>query len=259
MSVNANVVPQILAGPGILFLTRNDIANQTPVNIGYCQEFSTSEKRTVKSAFGQNTYALLTVGFTTKLTAKVKAAATSGLALNACMWGGTFTAGTQWDLTVDPNIACPSTPFQVTPTPPNTGTYEYDLGVTNAVTGEPLTYVTGTPSTGQYSEGTGTYTFSSGDHTAGVTVNINYAYSYTSAAGQVITIGQSLIGSTPTVQLDYKTLVNGQSYMLTLFNCVASGDDIAHKLEDFAYPEYEFEMSQNAAGNIYRVSLATQA
>ena len=37
---NTNIIPQGLFGPGILILTRTDLANQTPYNVGFVNEFS---------------------------------------------------------------------------------------------------------------------------------------------------------------------------------------------------------------------------
>jgi hypothetical protein len=257
---NTNTVPQGLFGPGILWLTRTDVANATPVNVGYVNEFSTDFSFETKQLFGQNQFALLAARGTAKSTGKIKAATMSGIALNSMLFGGTWTAGTQYDATVDANVACPVTPFHVTPTPPSSGTFNQDLGVVNAVTGEPLTLVTGTPTLGQYAQSAGVYTFSSADNVAGTIVNINYAYTYTSGAtGQNQTIVNNLIGTTPTFQLDYKTILYGATYYLRLFQAIASKWTMNHKITDFAMPEYDFEFFANASQNIAILSLATQA
>lgn len=81
----------------------------------------------------------------------------------------TYTAGYQiageaWTI--------PATPFQITTSQPY-GAWMADSGVTYA-NGTPLTAVSGTPGTGQYSVAAGVYTFSAGD--AGAPVLISYGY-----------------------------------------------------------------------------------
>src|SRR5271167_4677077 len=119
---NTNTVPQGLFGPGILWLTRTDIANGTPVNIGYINEFSLDITFSVEELFGQNQYALLAARGTAKTTGKAKAATLSGQALNTVLLGGSWTTGTQYDVSTTAATAIPTTPYQITPTVPSSGT-----------------------------------------------------------------------------------------------------------------------------------------
>ena len=80
-------------GPGVLIGT---LAGGTPVNIGYAQEITYSEKADLKELYGQNRRPLAVGGGTIKSTVKVKLARISSLAL-AQLWigiqptpGGTF-------------------------------------------------------------------------------------------------------------------------------------------------------------------------
>jgi hypothetical protein len=257
---NTNVVPQGLFGPGILFLTRTDIANGTPYNVGFVNEFSYDFSFDTKELYGQNQFALLAARGTAKATGKIKAATLSGQALNSLLLGGAWTAGTQYDLFVNPSTAIPTTPYQITPPPPNSGTWNSDLGVVNAATLEPLTQVASAPAAGQYSVAAGVYTFSSADHTAGVSVIISISYSYTTGAtGMNQVVANSLIGTTPTFQLDYRTILYGASYYIRFYNCIGGKWGMAHKITDFAMPEYDFLFFANAAQNIMLMSTATQA
>lgn len=256
---STNVVPQGLFGPGILWLTRTDIANATPTNVGFINEFSTDLSFETKQLYGQNQYALLAARGTAKSTGKMKAATLSGQALNSILLGGTWTPGTQYDATTTGSTAIPATPFTITPTVPSSGTFDQDLGVVNAETFEPLTLVTGTPSAGQYAVASGVYTFSSADHTSGISVLISFAYKFTAAPGQFQTIQNNPIGTTPTFQIDYKTTLYGATYYIRLFQCIASKWSQAHKLTDFSLPEFDFEFFANAAQQVGIISLATQA
>ena len=258
--MSTNVVPQGLFGPGICWVTRTDLANQTPTNIGFINEFSTDLSFDTKQLFGQNQYALLAARGTAKSTGKMKAAVMSGQALNAVLLGGTWTAGTQYDATTSPSTAVLATPFQITPTVPSSGTFNQDLGVINAATSEPLTLVASAPAAGQYSVAAGVYTFSSADHTSGISVLISFAYTFTTGAtGQNQVIANNPIGSTPTFQIDYKTTLYGATYYLRLYQAIGSKWSMGHKITDFAMPEYDFEFFANAAQQIGIISLATQA
>lgn len=257
---NVNVVPQGLFGPGILYVTRQDVANSTPVNIGYINEFSTDFTYTVKELYGQNQLPLLVARGTAKLTGKMKAATMSGVALNNILLGGTWTAGTQYDIATNPSTPIPTTPFHITPTPPSSGTFYQDLGVVNAANNEPMTLVTGTPTAGQYAVAAGVYTFSSADQVSGISVIIQYAYSYTTGAtGQTTVILNQPIGTTPAFSMIYKTALFGATYYLELYRAVCNKWTMGHKLEDFAMPEFDFGFFDNGLGQIGRISLATQA
>jgi hypothetical protein len=256
---NTNVVPQGLFGPGILWVQRTDVANSTPVNIGFVNEFSIDISFDTKQLFGQNQFPLLAARGTAKCSGKMKAATLSGQALNSVLLGQTWTAGTQWDVYTTPSTAIPATPYQITPAIPSSGTFQADLGVLNAATLEPLTLVTGTPTAGQYAQAAGVYTFSSADHTAAVNVIISAAYSFTTGAtGQSMVIANTLIGTTPTFQVFYKTTLYGATWFVNLYSCIGSKTAFGHKLTDFMMPEYDFEFFANASQNIGLISLATQ-
>jgi hypothetical protein len=257
---NTNVVPQGLFGPGILWLTRTDIANSTPVNVGFVNEFSFDLSFETKELFGQNQYALLAARGTAKSTGKIKAATLSGQALNSMLIGGTWTAGTQYDATTTAATLIPATPFQITPVAPSSGVFDTDLGVVNAATGQPFTKVASAPAAGQYSVTAGVYLFASADNVSGISVVISYAYHFsTGATGQNQIIQNAQIGTTPTFQLDYKTTLYGATYYLRLYQAIGSKFALAHKITDFAMPEYDFSFFANAAQQIGLISLASLA
>jgi hypothetical protein len=257
---NTNIAPQGLFGPGILYLTRTDIANGTPANVGFVNEFQYDFAGETKDLSGQNQFPLLIARGPIKATGKIKAATMSGLALNTVLIGGAWTAGTQYDIFSTPATAIPTTPFQITPTIPSSGAFDTDLGVINAATGVPMTKVASGPVAGQYSQAAGIYTFSSADNVSGISVIISVAYHFTTGAtGQFQIVQNQLIGTTPTFQLDYKTILYGATYYVRFYNCVGSKVAMAHKLTDFAMPEYDFGFFANAAQQVMLISLATQA
>ena len=241
-------------GPGALFITRTDVANATPVNIGYAQEFQYDEAAETKQLYGQNQYPLVAARGTIKATGKMKAAEISGIALNSAMWGGTFVAGQILGVLNAAETVPASSTYTVTITPPNSGVFNEDLGVLYAATGLPLTKVASVSAVGQYSVvvSTGVYTFDSGDASAAIL--ISYAYSL-STGGQTMTVANQPIGFNPTFQLDYfSSLNNGNPYYVRFFSCIASKLSRAHKLTDFMMPEIDFDFFANSAGNVYETS-----
>jgi len=237
-------------GPGSLYVTRTDLTNQTPVNIGYSNEFSLDLSGETKELYGQNQYPLAVARGTIKATGKAKAAVMSGLALNAVFHAGTFTSG-QLRMAQNEAGTVPTTPFTITVA--NSATFDTDLGVVNASTGIPMTKVASAPATGQYSVSAGVYTFASADTTKAVL--ISYAYTL-AGSGQKQTIINQPIGTTPTFQLDYVTSLNGNPYYLRIFAAVAAKLTQQFKLTDFMMPEIDFGIFANAAGNVYQASYA---
>jgi hypothetical protein len=247
---------QGLYGPGILLVKRTDIPNQTPVNIGFANEFSYDLSGDVKELYGQDDLPLITASGTKKPTGKMKAATISGLALNSVIWGGSFVAG-QRGLNITGATAIPASPSVLTPTVPSSGTFDQDHGVVDATTRQPFKLVTGTPAAGEYAvdEDTGEYTFAVADHASGLSVKMTFSYTYT--GGQRLVYTSKPLGQNTTFQIDYFTSLNGLGYYVRFFNAVSTKLSLAHKLTDFAMPEIDFSFFTNDAGQLYDISLGT--
>lgn len=254
--MTTNSIPQAVFGPGSIYVTRNDNAGpNTPVNIGYAQEFQYEESAETKELFGQNQYPLVVARGTVKTSGKMKAAVLSGIALNAVFWGQTLSTG-QLQMNTAANTAIPTTPFQITPAVPGSGTWEGDLGViwaSGANVGLPLAKVASAPATGQYSVAAGVYTFAAAD----VAIQVSISFSYTTTgAGQKIIVTNTAIGTTPTFQLDYVTVLYGASYYIRFYVCISQKLIRTHKLTDFMNPEVDFAFFPNAAGQVFQMSAA---
>lgn len=246
--MTATAQPIALFGPGILCVRRIDIANQGSVNIGKAQEFSISLKGTSKELYGQNQLPDLVARSTIKATGKLKAARLSALAMNAAFFGQSLqSGGFQWN--VNEAAAVPGTgPYTYQTT--NHATFDQDLGVTYAATGQPLVMVASGPAAGQYSQSAGTYTFAAADTGLGMLIT----YTSTVAGGQSLTYANQPIGTTPTFQIDYWNNVNqpgASPFAVRAFSCVSDTFALQFKLEDFAMPEVDFSMFCNAAGNLF--------
>jgi len=232
-------------GPGVIHVTRTDIPNSTPVNIGFAQEFSPEFSGNIKELFGQNQFPIDAARGTVKVSGKIKTAVLSGLAWNTVFFGNTFTTGgIQWNLK-EAGIVPASTPWQIMVN--NAATFDQDLGVVYAATNIPLIKVATSPTVGQYSvTNAGVYTFAAADTGAAVLIS----YSSTVTTGQTLTISNQLLGTSPTFQLDYYTIRSGKALIARYFQCQAAKISLPSKLEDFMMPEFEIHMFANPAGNL---------
>ncbi len=238
-------------GSGVLFGTRTDIANATPVNFGLVQEVTIEETATIKELTGQYQRPIAIARGTIKTTGKAKVAKISGLAFANLFYGVTPSPGQLATQFAEPGNIPLVSPYTYTTT--NSAAWQIDLGVTYLATGLPLQLVPASPVAGQYSVSTGVYTFSAADE--GKAILVNYKYSI-SAAGQQFAVVNQLLGTTPTFQANFYTTFQGQAISLKLNNCTSSKMGFQTKLEDFVVPEFDFSCFADASGNVMTWSFA---
>lgn len=230
------------------------VANPTPVPFGALQDVSVDFQADIKTLFGSNAYPLLAARGKSKITGKAKAAQVNGALLNSVYFGYASTAGIVGDNYDVTGATIPTTPFQITPTPPSSGTWSVDLGVRNA-SAVPMTRVASAPTTGQYSVAAGVYTFAAAD--AGLTVYISYQYTASSTTAKKISLTNVVMGAAPTFRCDLSVPYGGKVLTLVLLNCVANKLSFATKLDDFMIPEFDFEAFADASGtNIGSINLS---
>lgn len=231
-------------GPGIMIVTRTDIANSTPVNVGFAQKLDVKFAATEVELHGQSVYALDAARGKTKVTCSAESSLISGRAWNDTFFGNSFTSGgVKWNPSEVATI--PATPFQVTVA--NAATYEAgppdgDLGVIfDAVPNLPLIRVASAPATGQYSinTATGVYTFAPAD--TGKKVQITYRS--TTTAGQTLNVNNITLGTEPIFQMDYRTIRNNKEMVVRMFQCHASDIEMSVGLELFLQPKWSFMLS----------------
>src|SRR4051812_18273461 len=107
MTAPTGPLPFAVLGPGVLMLTRTDISNPTPINVGYAQELSLELAATNKELFGQNKFPLVVGQTTIKATGKIKAAMINGLAWSTLFYGTALTpgAGVSWAIAEPHTVA----------------------------------------------------------------------------------------------------------------------------------------------------------
>lgn len=234
-------------GPGILIITRTDITVPLAINVGFVQEFSIDLSGQTKQLYGQKQYPLVAARATIKATGKFKAAEISGLAWNAAFFGqSAFTAGRQvWNIDSTFTVSTSA----VTQQAGSSLSFDTDLGVWYSTQGLPFQRVAaGSEAAGKYSVSStgaaGLYTFAAADQGKGIKIT----YTSSSTDAQTLAVTNQNIGSTPTFQIDYWTSLNqptAKAFACRVYQCVASKEVIAFKLEDFMLPDFEFDIFAN--------------
>jgi hypothetical protein len=244
---------QLTFGSGDLFatLTRdasgNAITTPSPIRIAGLQEMSLDFSGDLKEFFGQNRFAIAVAQGKVKTGGKFKGALINGAALNTLFFGAGLTAGTMKALVADTTgTLIPATPFTITPTVPNTGTWVEDLGVVDA-NGRSMTRVASAPATGQYSVAAGVYTFAAAD--TGQKVYISFSYTYTDAAAKRIQFQNLPMGFAPSMKLHYLASFQGKQSLVVLESVISTKLMMfGTKNDDFSVPEVDFTAQADASG-----------
>jgi len=235
-------------GTGVLYGV-SSAANATPTAFGALQDVTLDFSFTNKELYGQYQYPLDAGRGEAKLTGKAKLAQVEAGVYNDLFAGATMTTGTTLTVNNEAAAVPAATPFTVDVA--NSATFVDDLGVRYAATGVALEKVASTPSTGQYSESSGTYTFSTADGSAAVLIS----YTYTVTSGQTISADNQLQGVAPYFSAAFNTTKNGKQFGLKLFRCMSEKLAIATKLGDYNIDEFDFVAMADASNRVYEFYL----
>ena len=229
------------------------IATPTPIQFGILQEASVDMSFDIKELFGQYQFPVAIGRGKGKITGKSKFAQLNGLTINSLFFGQTLTSGELGEVIDTTGTAIPTTPFTITPTVPNSGTWTVDLGVLDP-NGVPMTRVVSGPTTGQYSFAAGVYTFAAAD--VAKVVRISFQYTATSTTKKKMTISNVLMGYAPTFRADLMIPYQGKQFVLSLPSCIGSKLSFATKLDDFMVPEFDWSSFADSAGNVAYLAMA---
>lgn len=245
---------QYAFGAGVMWATPQQdasgaaIANPTPVIFGTMQEGSIDISWEGKSLYGQLQFPVAFGRGKGKISGKAKVAQINGAVYNSVILGQTLSNGIdtiQYD-TAGANI--PASPYAITPTVPNSGTWTQDLGVIDS-NGLPMTRVASAPATGQYMVAAGVYTFAAADTTK--KVFISYAYTATSTTAKKSTVINLPMGYAPSFQLDLYIPYAGKSTKIHLFNAIGNKLSFTTKQDDFMIPEFEFDGFADSSNQVF--------
>jgi len=249
---------QLSFGAGALWGERTDTTGSGigPRQFGVLQDIQIDFDWTSKELYGQYQFPVAIARGQGKITGKAKFARILGL-LYSDIFFGTSAATGQFAVSQYEAATVPATtPFTVTVA--NAATYNDDLGVYYAGTGKAFNRVTTPSAAVQYSVNfaTGVYTFSAAD--ANAALLISYTYN-TTTSGSRITLGNPLMGTTPTWKATfYQAISPGSSpaapLALRLNACTSSKLSLPTKVDDWTIGELDFTAFADATGTIGTVS-----
>lgn len=223
------------------------IANPSPIQLGVLQDISCDMSFDTKMLYGGLQFPIAVGRGKGKIDLKSKFAQINGATLNSLYFGQSMTSAKLGDVNDTTGAVIPTTPYQLTPTVPSSGTWSQDLGVKDS-NGLPMTRVASAPATGQYSVAAGVYTFAAAD--VGKTVFINFQYTATSTTAKKGTIINLPMGYAPVVRLDLYMPYQGKEFVLTFPQCISSKLGFSTKQDDFMIPEMDFQGFADPAGNV---------
>lgn len=223
------------------------VANPTPVRFAVLQDLGFEESYELKQLHGERQYAIAIGRGKGKLSFKCKLGNYSAAMRGQLLAGRSSTTAINL-LQVDDPVAIAAS---VTTTPPNSGTFVSDLGIINALTGNPFKRVASAPAVGEYTvSGTGTYGFNAADVSAAIPLLRNYEYSIAAnASNSRYNFTNDIMGLAPTFSYFGQTLYQGKRLVLSLTSCVGGKISLPQKNDDFSMPDFEFE-AQDPGNNV---------
>ena len=186
--------------------------------------------------YGQYQSPLAVARAQVKYSGKAKTGYVSGQIYSQLFFGVTPSVGTVHLAYQEAGTIPAATPFTVTVA--NSAKFVADFGVVYSATGVPLTPVTGTPTTGQYSVSAGVYTFAAAD--TGLGVLINYTYSDTTN-GSTIVVPNQLQGVQPVFSMILQRSYNGTGERFLLNSCISSKLSLPTQMAKFGISEMDFD------------------
>ena len=234
---------QFMFGPGRLVL-RPAGATPTPISIDTLQDFSMDISWTKKPLRGQRQLPLAIARGGQTIALKAKQAQINGQAIQTLALNGT-TTNTQYQYQ-DRETSTPGATYTVT----NAATFQQDMGVLYASSGIQLTRGASASAQGIYSvnESTGVYSFHASDDS---TVAMKISYTYTVASqGNSVTLANQVMGTTPIFQLGYYGTFDGRQVFLQFGRVECDKLALPPKLEDYVYPELDFEVMEDGSQNV---------
>lgn len=227
---------------------QNLATNPTPVIFGTVQEVSMEIGATIKELHGNLQFPDDTAIADKKITGKVSFARIDINIFNQLFFADSYVPGVT-AMAINESHSIPTTPYQVTIAPPGSGTYVADLGVRFTATGKPLTKVASGPTTGQYSVnvGTGVYTFAAADTTLGVQIS----YTYTSTAGNTLTVNNQSQGYGPQFEMWLSQPYPGTGNGIHLYACKAGKLSMPLKRDDYQIVEMDYEAFAASSGKVF--------
>jgi hypothetical protein len=236
-------------GAGRLFFRPQGAA---PIRVATLQEIDIDISATQKDLIGENQFAEATVRAGMKITGKVQTARFDSRIISQLFLGASEAAGS-----INPGllIAVNDQAVQiaaggVAALDLGDATYDKDLGVIDAATGDAFSWVNADPAPGEYTVDvqTGAYLF---DETyVGKRVLLSYIKADASQ-GETTTITNELMGESPTFEL---VSTDSKGLLIELYACQFNKLSLQRKNEDFLIPNLEFAACADDLRGVGRIS-----
>jgi hypothetical protein len=216
-----------------------------PFRFDIDQDLTIDFATTPKELWGQSIYPVAVGLGEGKVTGKIRQGRMTTTMMEAMLVGQVNQPSTGIQLTYPQGFktTIPATPYQVTITPPGSGTFVRDWGVRYTATGGRLTKVSGAVVAGQYSISGAVYTFAAADTLLGIVID----YEYSLTTGNTIAYSNSLQGQIPLSHLRYQGSYGGRYIGVDLPQVVGNKMMITTKQKDWVIPEFDFVAYANSA------------
>lgn len=248
-------MPQYQFGVGTVVGVRTDQANSQPAFFGVTQEWELDIDQKLVTLMGQYKDPVDVAPSERTVTGKIKFARLQATTWGNMLFGIAPTATSGIDMVVNEIKTTTTTTYTVAAAT----SFTQDLGVYYQATGIALTPIASAPTVGQYvpgAAGVGTYTINTAD--AGASV-LGFYYEKTANDQYSMTVSQVLMGSGPTVQLNFNTpySVNGvtKKFNLQILQARISKAPLQFKNAAYMVPEMDFTAFLNSAGNLLTWSM----
>lgn len=223
-----------------------------PLRVGALQDVSVEFSGDVKQLFGQYQFPLDVARGKTKIEGKIGSGNIDVAAFNTIFFGQTVTSNSEKKQAINEAGTVPSS-STYTVTVANGATFSLDLGVTDVLTGLPLTQVASSPSAGQYTvSSVGVYTFNSAQ--AGKAMLFNYLYTATTADSGTLNITNQLMGTTPKFQLVASQTYNNKVFTMMLYAITTEKLSLPLKQDDYLVSEISFQAFADDTNRIGYIS-----
>ncbi len=227
--------------------TGNPATPSTPRMPGSFQDFTFDNSGTMKELRSQNQYPDDTGMTDKKATWKMGSGRFDIDLFNNLFAGETQSTGGEAIVIQESHTIPATNPYTITVT--HAMNFAVDMGVSYAVTGQPLQRVASLPAQGQYSYvlATGVYTFAAADTGLGVAIS----YSYTVTTGTIVTVHNQIIGFSPQFSIyaveSYQELTASVPNYLKLYACKCTKFGLPFKRADYLICDLEGEAFANSS------------
>ena len=226
------------------------VANPTPVAVAVLQDVSVDFDFETKTLYGNMQFPVAVGRGKGKVGWKAKSGDFNGALLGSLYFGQTAQPKRQGAVVDAPHAIPSATAYTVTVTPPASGVFGADLGVTDVTTGLPMQRVAATPEAGQYSvSNVGLYTFNVADKGKGVLISYEYTIA-TSPGSETFNLTNQLMGYAPVFSALFFNQYMGKTLVMKLNQNILGKLSRPMKNDDFTLTDMDADAFVDQTGSL---------